>query len=175
MKNVPKPPVAHVTIEPKVQKNIEGWIRYFISLSPRIKIVRTSDDNYKKVIDQVHKMIRNRLHLDKEDTIIFHEVAFILLIDSNKFGLKAIYEQNDIFLFCSNNVAFTVSHFARDPVTIEVPAHWNDESPYTKSLTSVSIDDYSRDLLLWTFIKTLVERQIRQIEGVIPDPPGEKG
>jgi hypothetical protein len=170
MENVPKPPVHQDRIEPLVQKNVEGWITYFVNLSPRIKIVRNTDPEFD--IEQLHQAVRDLIeHIDENQTIdgfpIKESVAFVLLIDSNKFGSNPIYKGRDTYLFCSN-VAFSLDHFQQDSELIDED---NGEWEY---FDTFSLSSYSEDCLTWKFIGKLIKDKIKEIEQKIPHPPKGK-
>lgn len=167
MKDAPKPPAHQDKIEPKIQKNVEGWITYFANLSPRIKLIRNTDSEFD--IDKLHQIARDVIeHMDENQTILFptkENVAFVILVDSNKFGPEPVYWGMDTYLFCSGNCAFSLSHFTQDSDSLD------DEGERWEYFDTYSLRDYSEDCLFWKYIAKIIRYRIKEIEQKVPDPP----
>jgi hypothetical protein len=156
---IPLPPPPE-TIDEKAQEYLEKWILYFETLSSRIKVVTNKDPKFNLdfFLSKVKDWI-NEGEVEIEDWPTEEQIAFIISIDSSLPNEKPKHLIENTYFFCYGNKAFGLHHFERDSFN-------------EKSMNSVfSLFEYSKDMLEWKFILSLIKNTLRKFKDYVPAPP----
>lgn len=169
---VPSPPVPEI-IEEKFQKNLDEWINFFRKLSPRIKVYTRNGAGFNDVYDSLEERVRKICRLEDENTISFPEerrVAFFLQYNSSLIAELPKFDDNNFYVFCFYDYAFSLSCF-----------EWDGDGEEDPNNRNYSVHEWGRNANTWNYVTRLIISYLKEIEGAVekvpknlPDIPSSK-
>lgn len=164
LSSVPPPFV----ITPALQKIYDGWIEYFINMSPRIRVCNPNEEgfDFKKFETTAKEFARRDYDIEEvllNDWPEQKDVAFIVCYDSAPpWHPKKEFLDKDIRIFCLDGRAFGIGYFERDGE--------NDEDKYSHYYT-YGLQGFPLSSLSWKYVAGLIKSELIAIEAALPPLP----
>jgi hypothetical protein len=163
-KEIPESPKPEV-VEDKSEERVKGWVDYFKRLSPRLKVIEPTDEEFQWVMDSSLLFAKDRIDRGREEYIADwpkpEEVLFVVVTDSSLVGHEPKFMTEDVRIFCVNR-AFGPDYF-----------YWDGDGEEDPDCRSYSLSSYSEKALSWNYVAKLIKDNLTRISKAVPKVPKE--
>jgi len=160
---VPEAPENQVVVEEIVQQRLKAWKEYFRGISPRVLLVDSTHDKFLTLHQKALAYVKKRMRNEEYTVPTFpheSEIAFFVCLDSSLDTSCQKMEFTNLWIFTFGDRAFSPDHF-----------QWDGDAEQNNWATTFSLGSYSKNLLTWKFISTLITRHIQDIQKQVPPAP----
>lgn len=154
---IPEAPTDYYIVPEKAREQLTKWINYFNNLSPRIWVRESFSKECVSRLESNAKLFCCPDYGKIIDWPEYENIIFIVYINSSIKNEKEFFTRNDnkdIYIFCNNNIAFSIDHFERD--------ERGDNSNYEEEDT-YSLSEFSDEMLSWEHIALIVKDSLGKI------------